>query len=42
MSDAAEYVAELRATVEREAARLAEVRTDAVERRPAKGGWSAN
>src|SRR3954467_1427523 len=41
MSDANFYVSELRTIVDREAARLLGAPPDAVERRPAKGGWSA-
>ncbi|HUQ45273.1 MAG TPA: DinB family protein [Gemmatimonadaceae bacterium] len=41
MTEAHFYVAELRTIVERESARLLGAAPDAVERRPAKGGWSA-
>jgi hypothetical protein len=41
MTDANFYIAELRTIVERESARLLGAPPDAVERRPATGGWSA-
>jgi hypothetical protein len=41
MSDANFYIAELRTIVDREPGRLLAAPLDAVERRPAKGGWSA-
>lgn len=41
MSESSFYITELRAIVERESARLLGAAPDAVERRPAKGGWSA-
>src|SRR5438270_10953278 len=41
MSEGSFYTSDLRATVDRESARLLGAPPDAVERRPAKGGWSA-
>ena len=41
MSESSFYISELRTIVEREATRLLGAPPDAVERRPAKGGWSA-
>jgi hypothetical protein len=41
MSDASFYITELRTIVDKESARLLGAPPDAVERRPAKGGWSA-
>jgi len=41
MSDAISYISELRTIIERESPRLLGASPDAVERRPAKGGWSA-
>jgi hypothetical protein len=41
MSESSFYISELRTIVERESARLLGASPDAVERRPAKGGWSA-
>ncbi len=41
MSNTCFYIGELREIVEREPARLLAASPDAVERRPAKGGWSA-
>jgi hypothetical protein len=41
MSDANFYVSELRTIVDRESARLLGAAPDAVDRRPANGGWSA-
>jgi hypothetical protein len=41
MSDTNFYITELRTIVERETPRLLGAAPDAVERRPAKGGWSA-
>lgn len=41
MSDAGFYISELRTIVDRDAPRLLGAPPDAVERRPAKGGWSA-
>ena len=41
MTEANFYITELRTLVERESARLLGAPPDAVERRPAKGGWSA-
>lgn len=41
MTDASFYISELRTIVERESPRLLGASPDAVERRPAKGGWSA-
>ena len=41
MSDGSFYITELRTLVEKESARLLGAAPDAVERRPAKGGWSA-
>ena len=41
MSESSFYITELRAIVEKESARLLGAAPDAVERRPAKGGWSA-
>jgi hypothetical protein len=41
MTDGSFYITELRTIVERESARLLGAPPDAVERRPAKGGWSA-
>jgi hypothetical protein len=41
MSESSFYISELRTIVDREAPRLLGAAPDAVERRPAKGGWSA-
>jgi DinB superfamily len=41
MSESSFYISELRTIVDRESARLLGAAPDAVERRPAKGGWSA-
>jgi DinB superfamily len=41
MSESSFYISELRTIVDRESARLLGASPDAVERRPAKGGWSA-
>ena len=41
MSESSFFVSELRSIVDRESARLLGAAPDAVERRPAKGGWSA-
>ena len=41
MTEANFYITELRTVVERESTRLLGAPPDAVERRPAKGGWSA-
>ena len=41
MTDAVSYISDLRAIVERETPRLLGAPPFAVERRPAKGGWSA-